>query len=355
MVQNIVSGGAASSVLARSTGTDLRVIDVGTLGPDLGQAGPYTCRKVRAGSRDLAVEPALSVEEFVQALAVGREQAGAAVADGVRVVAAGEMGIGNSTPASCLTALLAGVQLLTRLPVPGRMNRPGAGRSLLREAVVFFPLVGGLIGLLTGATIWAAAHVWPAPLAVLLGLIVEAVLTGAFHEDAVADCCDAFGGGWSREDVLAILKDSRIGSFGALGLTLAVLLRAGCLAALEGPSLIAITAAAAGPGRWTALLVMAAVPPIPDREGLARDVAGRISLWEVVVGTLLAVPAVGWYGVLDPVRLGCGLAALLAGAGGWAWYVRRRLGGVTGDCLGLACYLGQLLVLLAAAARVGGT
>jgi nicotinate-nucleotide--dimethylbenzimidazole phosphoribosyltransferase len=132
MVQNIAAGGAASSVLARTTGTDLRLIDVGTLGPDLGDAAGYACRKVRAGSRNLAREPALTVEEFARAAEVGREQAAAAAADGMSVVAAGEMGIGNSTPASCLTALLAEV------PVETAVGR-GAGAddaTLLRKRAV---------------------------------------------------------------------------------------------------------------------------------------------------------------------------------------------------------------------------
>jgi nicotinate-nucleotide--dimethylbenzimidazole phosphoribosyltransferase len=109
MVQNIVAGGAASSVLARTTNTDLRIIDVGTLGPDLGSRPGYLCHKVRAGSRNLAVEPALTVAEFEQALNIGKEQAQQAKADGFQVVAAGEMGIGNTTAASCLTALLTGI------------------------------------------------------------------------------------------------------------------------------------------------------------------------------------------------------------------------------------------------------
>jgi nicotinate-nucleotide--dimethylbenzimidazole phosphoribosyltransferase len=113
MVQNIVNGGAARSVLARTTGTELRIIDVGTLGPELGPRANYLCRKVRLGSRNLAVEAALTVKEFEQAIAVGREQAVAAARDGMRVVAAGEMGIGNSTPASCLTAMLADVPVET--------------------------------------------------------------------------------------------------------------------------------------------------------------------------------------------------------------------------------------------------
>jgi adenosylcobinamide-GDP ribazoletransferase len=253
-----------------------------------------------------------------------------------------------------LHAFLTAVQILTRLPVPGGMNRAGADRSLLGEAAVFFPLVGGLIGLVTGALIWSASHLWPTTLAVLIGLAFEAVLTGAFHEDAVADCCDGFGGGWAREDVLRIMKDSRIGSFGTLGLTLAILLRAGCLAGLDRSLLVPVAAAAGGLGRWAGLVVLAAAPPLRDQQGLAGAVGERMGPWSAVAGTVLAAPAVAWYAWLEPVRLGWAVAAVLVGAGGWAWYVRRRLGGSTGDCLGCACYLGQLLVLLTVtAAREG--
>jgi adenosylcobinamide-GDP ribazoletransferase len=245
-----------------------------------------------------------------------------------------------------LHQFLAAVQLLTRVPVPGGMNQPGADPALLRGSAIFFPLVGGLIGLATGCVIWAAAHVWPMPVAVLVGLVVEALLTGAFHEDAVADCCDGLGGGRSREDVLRIMKDSRIGSFGMLGLTLAVLLRAACLSAIDRSELLNVAAASGALGRWAGLVVLAVVPPIAGREGLARNLGERLGAWQVVAGTLLGVPAVLWYAWLEPVRCGCGQVVVLVGSGAWAWYVRRRLGGTTGDCIGFVCYLGQLLFLL---------
>jgi nicotinate-nucleotide--dimethylbenzimidazole phosphoribosyltransferase len=108
MVRTIADGRAASSVLAEASGTDLRLIDVGVNGPVWPDGGVYRNRRVRAGSRNLAAEPALTVDEFRAAVQVGEEHAAEAHADGVRVVAAGEMGIGNTTPASCLTALLAG-------------------------------------------------------------------------------------------------------------------------------------------------------------------------------------------------------------------------------------------------------
>ena len=155
-------------------------------------------------------------------------------------------------------SLATAVQFLTRLPLPGGMSQLGADITLLRSAVSFFPLVGAGIGLATGSVIWLALQVWPPFVAVGLGLVFEAILTGGFHEDAVADSCDAFGGGWTADDVLRIMKDSRIGSFGALGLLLAVGLRATGLASLDPTRVIFTTMASAALGRW-AILVYASL------------------------------------------------------------------------------------------------
>ncbi len=109
MVSNIHGGGAASSVLAKSSGTRLELVDVGTMSPPLPAAPGYLCAKIRAGSHNLARRPAVTNEEWKTALATGADRARVAAAEGVRVVAAGEMGIGNTTPASCLASLLTGL------------------------------------------------------------------------------------------------------------------------------------------------------------------------------------------------------------------------------------------------------
>ena len=120
MVKNIRAGGAASTVLARQTQTDAMLIDVGVLGDvcaDEGQAPAerpgirFRRRRIRAGTRDLALEPALLLDEFEAAIQVGRDEARRAASDGMRVVAAGEMGIGNTTPSACVAMLLADVPL----------------------------------------------------------------------------------------------------------------------------------------------------------------------------------------------------------------------------------------------------
>src|SRR5262249_19524146 len=154
-------------------------------------------------------------------------------------------------------AFLAAVQFLTRIPTPTFGSDRDEAAADLRRGVVYFPLVGGLVGLGTAALILAASFLWPRWLAVALGLAWEAWLTGALHEGAVADYCDGFGGGWTKEEVLDILKDSRIGSYGTIGLILALLLRAGALASLSGIDLLAAGAVSGALGRWLGLLVQA--------------------------------------------------------------------------------------------------
>ncbi|MEM1180100.1 MAG: nicotinate-nucleotide--dimethylbenzimidazole phosphoribosyltransferase [Acidobacteriota bacterium] len=137
MIANIVGGGAASSALAASSKTELEVIDVGSLSEPLAEVPGYLCRKVRSGTRDLTKDPALTIDEWRQAAGVGRERARSAADAGCRVVAAGEMGIGNTTPSACLAMLLADV------PLEGAVGRgAGAGdetfarkQRIVRDAV----------------------------------------------------------------------------------------------------------------------------------------------------------------------------------------------------------------------------
>ncbi len=146
--------------------------------------------------------------------------------------------------------------------------------------------------------------------------------------------------------MLRILDDSRVGSYGALGLLLGVLLRAGALASMERGHIIAAVMASATLGRWAILWAMAALPPIAGRQSLAEDAGRQTDTSQVLGGGLLAIP-----GILPLAWLSLGNAGLAIGgvillAIGFTAYVRHRIGGITGDCLGCLCYLGQLLVLL---------
>ena len=250
------------------------------------------------------------------------------------------------SPAREWRAFTTAVQFLTRVPLPGGMNVPQPDLTLLRACVIYFPLVGTLIGSITAGVITVSLAWWPILVAVLLGLIVEALATGAFHEDAVADCCDGFGGGWTREDVLRIMKDSRIGSFAGVGLILALGLRIAGLMSCPQELLVPVCVGSAGLGRWAILLLMWRIPPIANRDGLAKDIGQQLTLREVALGTLAALPAMLWLGWLDPWRLLAAILVVVVTVGVWGLIVVRRLGGITGDCLGAGCYFAQLGVLL---------
>lgn len=247
-----------------------------------------------------------------------------------------------------LLAFGVAVSFLTRAPVPAACHRPAP--EDLRRATIFFPLVGALVGGVTALIAAGASWFWPLPLAVVLALAVEARLTGAFHEDAVGDAFDAFGGGTTRERVLEILKDSRLGSYGVLALVLAVLLRAGATASVPPERFVAAVVAAAALGRWCGVALLALAPTVAERASLARDLLGT-GAREVALGSAFALAALGWLAGHAPLRA---LLALAASAALTLWaarYVRRRIGGATGDALGALTYAVQIVVLLAAAAR----
>jgi adenosylcobinamide-GDP ribazoletransferase len=271
---------------------------------------------------------------------------------------------------------LLAIQFLTRVPVPAvsRLSE-SAVRVGLGRAIAWFPLVGALVGVVTAGTLLLAEQVWPRLVAVLLALIVEARITGAFHEDAVADFCDGVGGGKDPAHVRQIMKDSRIGSFGALGLMLSLALRAALIYSLDatrpagngavgnalgldtvhslavGSAGVAFAIIAAATfGRLLAVIAMATTAPAPTAGGLAKDVTASIRARDVLLAVLISLPG------LLPFALGAPLALLSACAAGLAfliWFralVIRRVGGSTGDCLGFAAYAGQLIVLMAATA-----
>ncbi len=116
----------------------------------------------------------------------------------------------DSWPRRQLRLLLTAVMFYTRLPVPRWV---GHSDDQLNRATVYFPLIGWLVGGVAAGVYWGAAQLWPPLVAVLLSTGAGVLLTGAFHEDGLADTCDGFGGGWTRERILTIMKDSRVGKY----------------------------------------------------------------------------------------------------------------------------------------------
>jgi adenosylcobinamide-GDP ribazoletransferase len=248
---------------------------------------------------------------------------------------------------------LLAVQFLTRIPVPGlsKLNSETA-KAGLAKSVIWFPVVGGLVGAITAATLIAADHLWPRIIAVLIALIVEARLTGAFHEDAVADFCDGFGGGMTPERIHQIMKDSRIGSYGTLAMGFAVALRAALLTALPNALILPALIASAAFGRYLAVSLMAIIAPLSQSGGLAKDIGAQVNGGQWLAASVLALPLMVPLGIATPVYLFAALVASLIFTFWFRRFLLNHLGGVTGDCLGFGVYVGQVLVLFAATANM---
>ena len=248
---------------------------------------------------------------------------------------------------------LLAVQFLTRIPVPGlNAITPETAKAGLIKAIVWFPVVGGLVGAITAATLIAADTIWPRAVAVIIALIVEARLTGAFHEDAVADFCDGFGGGMTPTRIHEIMKDSRIGSYGALGMALAVALRAALLMALPDMLILPALIASASFGRYLAVSLMALVPPFAQSSGIAKDVGAQAGFGQWLAASLFTLPFMVPLAVAIPLPMLAAFVAALIFTFWFRHFLLRHLGGATGDCLGFGVYTGQLLILLAASATL---
>jgi cobalamin 5'-phosphate synthase/cobalamin synthase len=241
--------------------------------------------------------------------------------------------------------LAAAIAFLTRVPVPSSMvfGAKDVGRSSR-----WFPLIGLMIGGFLVAVLQVLAPIFPALVTALLIAVVDALLTGALHLDGLADTVDGFGGGVKREDVLRIMRDHAIGSYGAVALILLIAIKATSLAALiEHHRAAAWLALAPVLGRWPVVL-LSATQPYARRSGVegapaggaVSDFVGRV---EVMVASATALTAafalVRWRGAAAAVLV-------LAVSGLWGWYCRRRIGGITGDTLGASVEISETLVLL---------
>ena len=244
--------------------------------------------------------------------------------------------------------LMASLVFLTRLPF-GRLAfaraEPIAAGDLARAAWAF-PIAGVLVGLIAAA-VYALLHkaglpAWPAA---ALAVAASLAVTGALHEDGLADTVDGFGGGATREQKLDIMRDSRIGTYGVCALVLSLLLRVSALASLADtalvvPALIAAHAAA----RATMPALMFLMPPA-RRDGLAFD-AGRPPVESVAVAGVLSILV-----LVICLGVGLGLVALilvLIAVVLMAWLSIAQIDGQTGDVLGALEQVSEIVILLVA-------
>ena len=235
----------------------------------------------------------------------------------------------------------------TRIPVPAWV--PWSPERL-NHAARYFPLVGWVVGGVGAGAFLAFALVLPVSLAVILSMAVTIRLTGAFHEDGWADTCDGLGGGWDKAQVLTIMKDSRIGSYGTVGVVLMLLAKAAALVELaaHGHAAAALALLAAHPlSRLASTSLIHWLPYVrEDESSKSKPLARALRPAELAAATAFGLAPLT---LLAPLQAAAALAAVAALTLWAARVFLRRLGGYTGDLLGaaqqgteLACYLGIL-------------
>lgn len=264
---------------------------------------------------------------------------------------------------------LLSLQFFTRIPVTGRLAEwVGYSPAMLRASAGHFPGVGLLVGVwvavFSGALLcWLGTQDGAAMLVAVLATAGGVFITGAFHEDGLADVADGLGGSAERVRALEIMKDSRVGAYGVVALVLALQCKVALLALLAtrgGAWLMGALVLAHVTSRTWPLLTIRLLTHVGDAAGSkSKPLADQIGIKALASGWLwcaVAWLAVGWAWLAAGVVVSLPAALLAAGLGsGLVWlgllrWFRRRLGGFTGDCLGatqqgceLACYLGLVL------------
>lgn len=241
--------------------------------------------------------------------------------------------------------LLAAFIFFTRLPFWRIKDVPS---DSFKYVVPYWPLVGWLTGGLMALTLWLCAHILPVTVAWVVAIVVRLLLTGALHEDGLADFLDGFGGGATREKVLSIMKDSHIGTYGVIGLIVYyLLLMQMTVLPLEILCLLVLCGDC-----WAKFVASQITNLLPyarkEEDSKSKVVYSRMRIWEIcialvagVLPAILLLPMRFWIALLFPVPVLLLLYFLM----------KRKIGGYTGDCCGalfmlceLSFYIGGLII-----------
>ena len=243
-----------------------------------------------------------------------------------------------------LTLFFTALMFYSRIPVPKWV---GHSPEQLNRATRYFPLVGWMVGGSVAGVIYLSQWVVPLSVSVLLGLVASVLLTGAFHEDGFADVCDGFGGGWTKEQILRIMKDSRLGTYGTMGLLLLMGSKFGVLYELGQKDLslllVTLVASHALSRGLAATFIRTHCYVREDADSKAKPVAQRLSSVDLLIAGGFALLPLAlfphWWLALSIIP------ALLV-----RWYLDRYftrwIGGYTGDCLGATQQLCELVITL---------
>lgn len=240
-------------------------------------------------------------------------------------------------------ALLVALQFLTRIPV-GDVPQSAFAKNSMRVSLAMFPYVGGIVGL-AGATAFdlARALSFPSPICAVLTVGTTALLTGALHEDGLADTFDALGT-YRQEDALRVMRDSRIGTFGSIALWTTLSLKAIALATMPESLVLPALVTAHALSRLSSLPLALCLPYLRDDKGAGSNIASIVDRYTASVSCTASFLTLFGLFPYTPEILSIMAASLTTIVSGW--FFKKRFSGITGDCLGAANQVVEVVVLV---------
>ncbi|POY34865.1 adenosylcobinamide-GDP ribazoletransferase [Solitalea longa] len=244
-----------------------------------------------------------------------------------------------------LNLFFTAIMFYTRIPCPKWVDHRA---EYLNRATVYLPIVGWMVGGVCALVFWLSIFLFPATLSILLSMVSGILLTGAFHEDGFADVCDGFGGGWTKQRILEIMKDSRVGAYGVIGIILMLAVKFFSLNAINPLIIPFVIIVAHSLSRATALsFIYTHEYSRENEDSKAKPVAIKLPLRSLLLALfwgLLPLLVFCWWQnewlyllVIVPLIL---LQYFLGR------YFQKWIDGYTGDCLGTTQQLAEVFIYL---------
>ena len=234
---------------------------------------------------------------------------------------------------------LTAITFLTRIPCPTFQD---GDETRLSRSLLYFPLAGALVGGVGAGVFFVMCRLYSQFVAAVFAIAAMVVITGAFHEDAFADVCDAFGG-MTPERRLEIMKDSRVGSFGVAGLVLMILAKVAVLSSMNPASAVLALIAAPVMSRWSSFYMISRFPRNARKNSLTGPLGSHATFGRLMISGLIAFSLCLPLGVIPALLLLIATILLCQAAG---YFFLKWINGISGDCLGaviqvteLVCYL----------------
>jgi adenosylcobinamide-GDP ribazoletransferase len=230
------------------------------------------------------------------------------------------------------------LMFFTRLPCPKWVDH---SEEYLNKSSKYFPLVGIIIGSISALVYWAFQWILPKEIALLLSMIASILATGAFHEDGFADVCDGFGGGWTKEKILLIMKDSRLGTYGVIGIGLILILKWTILKYLPAETIVIALISGHAISRLNAVSVIYTDQYArEDDTSKSKPLATKMGLGELILAIIIGLAPLALFANIYILLT---LLPLLLARWYFSGYFKKWIGGYTGDCLGAVQQVSEVI------------